>query len=86
MAMDGDILGKAIATAVNNFDLTTSPPPTVEGMWKVIAGEIIKHIQTTATISTTVSTSVSTAVQTVPTTGTGAGTGTGTGTGTGKIQ
>lgn len=85
MAMNGDVLGKAIAGVVNGFDLTTDPPPSVEDMWIAIAAEIVKHIQTTATVSTTVSTTVNTVVQTVPTTGTGKGTGSGTGSGSGAI-
>lgn len=55
--LNGDVLGSAIAAAVDQIDLTKDPPPTTEEMWKIIAGEIISHIVTNGEISVSVSTS-----------------------------
>ena len=87
MAMDGDILGLAIYTALG-LDATTLTPAQktiVQEKWKTIAGVIISHIQSNAVVSTSVTTVVATAipVQVVPATGTGATTAPGAGSGSG---
>lgn len=51
MAMNGDTLGNAIASAVDGLDLTTSPPPSTSDIWKTIGNVIVDHIVNSAEIS-----------------------------------
>jgi hypothetical protein len=49
MAMDGDILGTAIATAING--LTPAQKQDVTTIWKTIANVIVDHVSSTAEVT-----------------------------------
>ncbi len=57
MAMNGDILGKAIADAIVDSEATAEGKQKCEEIWKKIAGEIVSHIQTYATVPAGISVS-----------------------------
>lgn len=57
MAMNGDILGKAIADAIVDSEATAEGKQKCEEIWKKIAGEIVSHIQNYATVPAGISVS-----------------------------
>jgi len=56
MALDGDILGAAIAAAViaDQTGLSGAEQTILIAKWQIIAGEIISHITGNAVVNTTV--------------------------------
>lgn len=65
MAMDGKVLGDAIATAINGLPNSDKTNPTK--IWETIGGAIVAHIKTNAVVSGPVTVTSVSAV----TTGTG---------------
>lgn len=50
MAMNGDILGMAIATAVLDSGASAAGKAQCEELWKKVANEIVSHIQQNAEV------------------------------------
>lgn len=73
MAMNGDTLGMAIATAILDSGASAAGKAQCEKFWKKIANEIVSHIQQNAEVPAgiSVSTSGSSTAQTGSTTSAG---------------
>ena len=73
MAMDGDVLGKAIADAVVDSGASAEGKAQCTAFWKKVAAEIVSHIQGNAQVNSgiPVSTTGSAAAQTGATTAPG---------------
>jgi hypothetical protein len=72
MAMNGDTLGTAIATAVLDSGASAAGKAQCEEFWKKVANEIVSHIQSNAevpagiSVSTTGSSTAQTGATTAP--------------------
>lgn len=72
MAMNGDTLGMAIATAVLDSGASAAGKAQCEEFWKKVANEIVSHIQSNAevpagiSVSTTGSPTAQTGATTAP--------------------
>lgn len=73
MAMNGDTLGMAIATAILDSGASAAGKAQCEEFWKKVANEIVSHIQQNAEVPAgiSVSTSGSSTAQTGSTTSAG---------------
>lgn len=64
MAMNKDVLGKAIAKRIVDSDAPADMKKKVEDLWIEIAGEIIDHIKSNAEISVQVGDSLGSTIST----------------------
>lgn len=55
MALSGDVLGEAIASAIiaDQGELSGAEEAIVTAKWKIIAGQIVSHIQNNAVVNVT---------------------------------